>query len=49
MKMKNLILIYFLLSSISAIAQKGKFEINGTLANDYEGYIYLTYGEKTDS
>ena len=50
MKNKNLILlIFFVIISFDCFSQKGSFKIKGTITNDYEGYIYLSYGEKTDS
>jgi len=50
MKNKNLSLLFFLvIISFDCFSQKESFKIKGTITNDYNGYIYLSYGEKTDS
>lgn len=49
MKIKNLTAILFVLISVNCLSQTKSFKIKGTVTNDYEGYIYLSYGEKKDS
>ncbi|TCO08691.1 TlpA disulfide reductase family protein [Natronoflexus pectinivorans] len=48
MKTIILIVITFVLSSIHCKSQDF-FQIKGTVANDYEGYIFLSYGAIRDS
>ncbi len=49
MKIKNLIVIAFVLISFYSRSQEESFKIKGTVSNDYDGYIFLNYGAKTDS
>lgn len=48
MRTKILILIIFAIASIHCKSQDF-FQIKGKVSNDYEGYIFLSYGEKIDS
>ena len=49
MKIKTIIVFYFALLSFNCFSQADFFRIKGSVTNDYDGYIYLSYGEKTDS
>ncbi len=47
--MKKLLLPCFLFFAIATFAQNSSFKINGTVTNDFDGYLYLKYGDKMDS
>ncbi len=47
--MKKLLLPCLLILGISVFAQNKSFKINGTVTNDFKGYLYLKYGKKIDS
>ncbi len=49
MKIKHLILYSIVLLSLNCFSQENSFKITGTVKNEYQGHIYLRYGEKTDS
>ena len=48
MKIKILALITFVLASVNSNSQDA-FLIKGTVANNFDGYIFLSYGAKRDS
>jgi peroxiredoxin len=47
--MKIKMLAVFLLLSCNGFTQSNSFRINGTVAHDFNGYLYLSYGKRTDS
>lgn len=47
--MKIKMIAVFLLLSYNGFAQSDSFRIIGTVAHDFNGYLYLTYGKRTDS
>lgn len=49
MKKKLILLSLTFIVFQSGISQESSFELNGTVSNEFEGYIYLNYGEKKDS
>ncbi|UZR98847.1 TlpA disulfide reductase family protein [Chondrinema litorale] len=50
MKLKALLFsICCVFQTINLFSQSGTFKINGIVSNNYSGFIYLTYADKTDS
>ncbi|MCC1484141.1 TlpA disulfide reductase family protein [Winogradskyella immobilis] len=50
MKLKTLFTtLTIIITFFNGLCQNDNFEITGKITNDYSGYIYLNYGNKTDS